>query len=102
VPRVLVNVEHELRTRRDLYGYDLLAWALHKAGRDAEARRAMDQALALGTRDAMLCYHAGIIAHALGDDVSARARLKAALAINPYWHPSQPADARAVLHALSR
>jgi tetratricopeptide (TPR) repeat protein len=101
VPRVLAKVEDELRTRQDLYGYDLLAWALHKSGRDAEARRAMAHALALGTRDAMLCYHAGIIDHALGDDVSARARLEAALAINPYWHPSQPADARAVLHSLS-
>jgi tetratricopeptide (TPR) repeat protein len=99
---VLAKARDELRTRRDVYGYDLLAWALHKSGHDADARRAMDQALALGTRDAMLLYHAGMIDRALGDDGRARARLEAALAANPYWHPSQPAAARATLDSLSR
>jgi len=102
VPRVLAKVEEELATRRDIYGYDLLAWALHKSGRDAEARAPMQRALALGTRDAMLHYHAGMIAHVLGDSATARAQLEAALAINPSWHPSQPATARAVLDSLSR
>jgi tetratricopeptide (TPR) repeat protein len=102
VPRVLANVESELRTRRDVYGYDLLAWALHQSGRDAEARAPMARALALGTRDAMLFYHAGMIARALGDTASARARLDTALAINSYWHPSQPAGAQAVLDSLVR
>lgn len=101
VPRVLAKVQEELATRRDIYGYDLLAWALHKSGRDAEARAPMQRALALGTRDAMLHYHAGIIARALGDSASARVQLEAALAINPYWHPSQPATARAVLDSLT-
>ncbi len=101
VPRVLANVRSELRTRRDIYGYDLLAWALHKSGRDAEARGPMQQALALGTRDAMLYYHAGMIERALGDGTAARARLETALAINPAWHPSQPASARAVLDSLT-
>jgi predicted Zn-dependent protease len=40
----------DLRTRRDVYGYDLLAWALHRQGRHAEARRAMAGALRMGTR----------------------------------------------------
>jgi tetratricopeptide (TPR) repeat protein len=101
VPRVLANVRSELRTRRDIYGYDLLAWALHKSGRDAEARAPMQQALTLGTRDAMLYYHAGMIERALGDTASTRTRLEAALAINPAWHPTQPAMARAVLDSLS-
>jgi len=102
VPRVLAKVEEELATRRDIYGYDLLAWALHKSGRDAEARAPMQRALALGTRDAMLHYHAGMIARALGDSATARSQLEVALAINPYWHPSQPAAARAVLDSLTR
>jgi hypothetical protein len=62
----------------------------------------MARALALGTRDAMLFYHAGMIARALGDSVAARARLDTALAINPYWHPTQPAEARALLDSLTR
>jgi len=61
VPEVLAKVREELRTRRDVYGYDLLAWALHQAGRDTEARAAMRQALAWGTRDPQLLHHAAAI-----------------------------------------
>ena len=102
VPRVLDNVEAELRTRRDINGYDLLAGALHKSGRNADARAPMARALSLGTRDAMLYFHAGMIDRSLGDTASARARLETALAINPSWHPSQPGEARAVLDSLTR
>jgi len=99
---VLANVRRELETRQDLYGYDLLAWALHAAGRDPEARAPMARALALGTQDAMLFYHAGMIELALGDSAAARAQLERALATNPAWHPTQPARVRALLDTLSR
>ena len=59
------------------------------------------QALALGTRDAMLLYHAGMIERALGNADAARQDLESALATNPYWHPFHPAEARAVLDSLS-
>jgi len=65
VPEVLARVQDELRTRRDVYGYDLLAWALHKSHRDREARDAMDHALALGTLDPQLRQHAAAIDSAL-------------------------------------
>jgi len=61
VPEVLAKVREELRTRRDVYGYDLLAWALHQAGRDTEARAAMRRALAWGTQDPQLLRHAAAI-----------------------------------------
>lgn len=102
VPAVLANVTRELETRKDIYGYDLLAWALHRSGRDAEAREPMARALALGTQDAMLYYHAGMIDRATGDTASAHARLRRALTINPWWHPTQPAEARTVLDSLAR
>ncbi|HEX3275080.1 MAG TPA: tetratricopeptide repeat protein [Gemmatimonadales bacterium] len=102
VSQVLVNVRQELTSRQDIYGYDLLAWALHAAGRDQEARRPMARAIALGTQDAMLAYHAGMIARALGETAEARTQLRRALAINPWWHPTQPATARAVLDTLNR
>jgi tetratricopeptide (TPR) repeat protein len=102
VPRVLANVRRELTTRQDIYGYDLLAWALHAAGRDQEARAPMARALAMGTHDAMLAYHAGVIALAVGDTTAARIQLRRALAINPWWHPTQPAGARALLDTLDR
>jgi len=61
VPEVLAKVREELKTRRDVYGYDLLAWALHQAGRDTEARVAMRRALAWGTKDPQLLGHAAAI-----------------------------------------
>jgi tetratricopeptide (TPR) repeat protein len=102
VPRVLAKVREELTTRRDVYGYDLLAWALHKSGRDADAVAPIRRALALGTRDAMLQYHAGMIELGVGDTAAATASLTTALEINPFWHPTQPAVVRAVLDSLAR
>lgn len=61
VPEVLAQAEAELRLRQDVHGYDVHAWALHKAGRTAEARRAMQQALRLGTEDRLLDAHAKAI-----------------------------------------
>ena len=71
--RVLAKARAELRTRRDVYGYDLLAWALHKQGRNAEARSAMEHALRQSTEDPQLYHHATEIALALGDTPGARA-----------------------------
>jgi tetratricopeptide (TPR) repeat protein len=102
VPRVLAKVREEIQTRRDIYGYDLLAWALHKSGDNQNAAAAMRSALSLGTRDAMLFYHAGMIAYALGEDAQAREYLSQALEVNPCWDPFQPAQARVVLASLPR
>ena len=64
VPEVLRRAEAELRTRRDMYGWDVYAWALHASGRTREAAAAMDSALALGTRDPLLLHHARVIREA--------------------------------------
>jgi tetratricopeptide (TPR) repeat protein len=77
------KVTEELKTRRDIYGYDLLAWSLYKQGRYADARRAMTQALAQGTRDAQLLYHAGRIEQANGRGAAADSLLAQARALNP-------------------
>ena len=66
--RALRLAETELVARKDIYGYDALAWALLANGRADEARAQMAEALALGTRDAKLLYHAGMIEAALGND----------------------------------
>ena len=63
--RVLAKTREELRTRHDVYGYDLLAWALHRQGRDAEAGAAMKRALAQHTEDPQLVRHAQAIDDAL-------------------------------------
>jgi tetratricopeptide (TPR) repeat protein len=94
VPTVLARAEREIEVRRDVYGWDLLAWALYRSGRPSEAREKMRHALALGTRDASLFFPAGMIEAALGRPADARRYLDTALAINPHWHPFQPGEAR--------
>ncbi len=58
VAEVLQKAQDELRERKDVYGYDIVAWALHKSGRHADAQVAMRQALRLGTTDPLLMRHA--------------------------------------------
>ena len=79
------KIREEIRTRRDIYAYDLLAWALHKQGRNADASVAMRRALALGTRDALLLRHAAAIERALGHEGAYRQFANEALALDPYF-----------------
>lgn len=102
VPEVLANVSAELESRKDIYGYDLLAWALYKSGKNVEAKQAVTQALRMKTRDAMLFFHAGMIEQSLGNRAGARAHLEQALEINPEFHPSQATEARRLLRSMKR
>jgi tetratricopeptide (TPR) repeat protein len=99
---VLRKARAELQTRRDIYGWDVLAWALYRQGRYAAAERAMTAALGQNTHDALLFYHAGMIAYALAHRSAARQDLGRAIAINPYFHPTQPDTARAILSVLAQ
>jgi tetratricopeptide (TPR) repeat protein len=85
--------EEERRRRGDLYTRDAYAWALFAAGRLPEARAASDEALALGTRDARLWYHAGAIRIASGDVDGGRALLRRALALSPQFDVRGAAEA---------
>jgi len=76
-----------LETRRDVYGHDVLAWVLFHLGRLDEARDASDRALAMGTPDARLWFHAGMISAGLGEVDRARAELTRALALHPAFDP---------------
>ena len=96
----LTLAEHELAVRKDAYGYDAYAWALLANGRAADADAAMTRALALGTRDATMLYHAGEIALALGDSARAKDRLEAALGIRGALDPLSVAKATASLATL--
>jgi len=96
----LVLAQAELKSRRDIYCYDALAWALYKNGDYVEAQTMMTQAMKLGTRDARLYYHAGMIWLALGDEAQARTHLEEALAINPYFSIVFAGQARETLQTL--
>jgi tetratricopeptide (TPR) repeat protein len=90
----------ELESRKDIYGYDAAAWAYYKNGKFKDAQSMMDQALALGTRDANLYYHAGMIAFALGNKEDARQLLSEALAINSHFSILNSVVARETLETL--
>ena len=82
--------------------YDAYAWALHRSGRDADAKAAIEQALALGTPNATFHYHAGVIEHALGNHDAARDHLRRAIEINPRFHPVAADEAERLLAELDR
>src|SRR5262249_33568121 len=82
----LALAQRELQVRHDISAYDLLAWTLYKNGRARDAVAPMREALKLGTRDARLYFHAGMIHRAVGDVDEAIAYLKRALSTNPRFH----------------
>jgi tetratricopeptide (TPR) repeat protein len=85
--RAVSLAETELQTRKDIYGYDTYAWALHAAGRNAEALVAMNQATSLGTPDAKLLLHSGLIEIANGQTADGQAHLRQAIALHPSVSP---------------
>jgi tetratricopeptide (TPR) repeat protein len=100
LPRALELARQDLEQRQDVYGHDALAWALLKNGRVEEAARSMAEALKLGTRDARLYYHAGMIARGVGDSSKARDSLGRSLALNPGFSPRDSGLARRALSEL--
>lgn len=98
--RAVRLAEDELSVRPDVYGYDALAWALLNAGKPADAATAMSSALAAGTRDARLWYHAGLIAAANGKLDDARRLLADALALGPALDPVARTRATLALDGL--
>ena len=100
VHEALELARREIDVRKDIYGYDALAWALFRSGRADEADAAMKEALRLGTRDAKLFYHAGMIAARLGRTAEAITHLERALATNSHFHVLHADVARATLEEL--
>lgn len=79
----------EFTSRKDIYGADAVAWTAFKLGLFEEAKTAMAKAMRLGTKDARLFYHAGMIAKATGDNKISQEYLKMALKLSPMFDPLQ-------------
>jgi tetratricopeptide (TPR) repeat protein len=80
--KALEVATEEFSRRQDVYTLDSYAWALHVNGRDQEARKQIEAALAVGIRDAKLFRHAGEIALAAGDRAAAQKYLQQATDLN--------------------
>lgn len=79
----------ELKARQDIFSYDALAWAQLASGHLAEAQQNITRALAEGTKDARLFYHAGAIAAAAGENARALEFLNKAHANEKMLLPSE-------------
>jgi tetratricopeptide (TPR) repeat protein len=86
--------------RRSVFTADALAWALHRAGRDADALPYAEEAAQLGRRDATTTFHRGMILAALGRTGEAIATLDEALRTNPRFSPLHAPVARQTLDEL--
>jgi tetratricopeptide (TPR) repeat protein len=98
--RALRLAEEEIAVRQDVYGYDALGWALLANGRAPDADAALTSALAVGTRDASVLYHAGMAAAAVGDARRARGLLEDAIALDPTFDLVGVARAQRTLAGL--
>jgi tetratricopeptide (TPR) repeat protein len=96
----LSNAERGITNRPFLVMRDAYAWALHANGRDREALTEVQKALELGTRSALIHYHAGMINLSLGNAEVARTELATALTINPFFDPLAAPMARQTLTIL--
>ena len=92
--------EAEFALRQNVDAHDALAWALHAAGRDAEALQHAQAATALGGRNALFLYHRGVIEAALGRTQDARRSLSTALDTNPHFSHLHAPRAAELLDSL--
>lgn len=83
----------EKKIRDDIYTEDALAWALYRKGDIPGARAASDKAMALGTKDPRLLYHAGAIRIAAGDKAAGPKLVREALKLNPAFDRTGAAEA---------
>jgi tetratricopeptide (TPR) repeat protein len=99
--KTLSDARLAFERRPSIYAADVLAWVLFQNGRCEEARQYSQEALRLGTKDALKYFHAGMIAHCLGDDHTAQRYLKQALAINPFFSIRYATEAQRLLETLA-
>jgi len=90
--RALARARVAHAERPSIDGDDILAWALTRNGRCAEALPWSRRSLRLGTQDALKFFHRGMIERCLGHPVGARAWFQHAVRLNPHfsvlWGPT--------------
>lgn len=103
IDRGLDPVESLERARRihsrapSIQAEDVLAWALYATGDCPAARAHSERALRLGTRDALMLFHRGMIERCLGRESTGRAFLRRALDASPHFSLRHGPTARALV-----
>lgn len=96
----LAQAQKSYAERPTIYAADTLAWALYRQGDYAAAQTYSQEALRLNTQDALLHFHAGMIAAALQQKDKAQEHLQTALTINPHFSPLHVPEAQTKLAEL--
>ena len=92
----------ELAERADVFTHDALAWALAAAGKFDEAQSHLRLALAQGTQDARLAFHATVIAAQAGKLDESGVWFEKASALRFQLLPSEQAELQSTAKLLSR
>lgn len=91
----------EFENRRDIFTCDALAWALAAAGKTDEAQTNMLRALALGTQDARLFFHAAVIAAQAGAFDKAHTFITKLTPLTPLLLPSEVVELKSAAALIS-
>jgi tetratricopeptide (TPR) repeat protein len=89
----------ELDSRSDIFTHDALAWSLAAAGNLTEAHNEIQRALAEGTEDGRLFFHAGLIASLAGHTAEAERWLGKASGL---LHQLLPSERNELQNAAAR
>jgi tetratricopeptide (TPR) repeat protein len=100
LPRAVEQARAQVDARPSVVAWDVLAWTLYRSGDLDGAAAASEEALRLGTRNALMQFHAGMIAAARGETAAAITFLESALELNPHFSVRYAPEARATLERL--
>lgn len=101
LPEALRMAEDEVKTRKNVYALDTLAWCYLKNGRAAEAMDTIRQAMSRNTQEPLFLFHAGMICSKLGETEQAKRYLYDALSLNSAFSPVYASVAANTLRQLS-
>lgn len=100
--RALKLAKKDSADTEDIYAFDTLAWAYYKTGNIDEARDAINKSLRMGTKDAVLYYHAGMIYYKLNKSEEAEKYFRLVLETNPFFDKDAVKNVRYTLGELDK
>jgi tetratricopeptide (TPR) repeat protein len=100
LPGAVAQARAQVAVRPSIVAWDVLAWTLYRNGDLDGAAEASKQALHLGTQNALMRFHAGMIAAARGETAQAITFLESALQLNPHFSVRFALEATATLERL--